>query len=126
MRAILYQNQDDVDHIIGYASRSLSKIKFKNLAHKLEFLALKWSIMEQFHKYLNSNNLVVYTENNPVTYVLNRAKLDAMGHHRAACLANYNFALSYQSGKKNVDADALSHIPRGSMISILKLIWSMP
>ena len=29
-----------------------------------------------------------------------------------ASLANYNFALNYQSGKMNVDADALSHIPK--------------
>ena len=28
-------------------------------------------------------------------------------------LANYNFALNYQSGKLNVDVDALSHISKG-------------
>ena len=47
--AILYQNQDGVDHIIGCASRSFSKTKCKYLAHKLEFLALMWAITEQFH-----------------------------------------------------------------------------
>ena len=39
--------------------------------------------------------------------------MDATGHHLVASLANYNFALSYQSGKTNVDADTLSHIQRG-------------
>ena len=43
--AILYQNQDGVDCVIGYASRSLSKTECKYLAHKLEILALKWVIM---------------------------------------------------------------------------------
>ena len=37
----------------------------------------------------------MYTDNNPLTYVLTSAKLDAMGHHWVAGLANYNFALYY-------------------------------
>ena len=80
MRAILYQNQDRVDCIIGYASRSLSKTEHKYPPHKLEFLALKWAIIEQFHKYLYGNTFDVYTDNNPLMYVLTRAKLDAMGN----------------------------------------------
>ena len=35
LRAILHQNQDGVDHIIGYTSRSLSKTKYMYLAHIL-------------------------------------------------------------------------------------------
>ena len=38
--------------------------------------------------------------------------MDATGHHWVAGLANYNFIPSYQSGKMNVDVEALSHIPR--------------
>ena len=71
--AILYQNPDGVGCIIGYASRSLSKTKYKYLAHKLEFLALKWAIIEQFHEYLYSNNSVIYMNNNPLTYILTSA-----------------------------------------------------
>ena len=111
--AILYQNQDGVAHIIGYASRSLSKTEHKYLPHKLEFLALKWAIMEQFHEYLYGNNFVIYTGDN-LAYILTSAKLDAMGDCWVASLANYNFAWSYQSGKMNVDADALSHILGGA------------
>ena len=48
--AILYQNQDGVDCIIGYTSRSLSKTEHKYPAHKLEFLALKLAITEQFYE----------------------------------------------------------------------------
>ena len=39
-----------------------------------------------------------------------------MGHHWVASFTNYNFALSYQLGKMNVDADALFHILRGEHI----------
>ena len=41
------------------------------------------------------------------------AKLDAMGHRLITSLANYNFHLHYQSGKSNVEADALSQINWG-------------
>ena len=90
----------------------------KYLTHKLEFLALKWAIRKQFHDYLYSNNFVLYTDNNPLKYFLPSAKLDATGHQWVASLANYNFALNYQPGKTNVDADPPSHILKGDMISI--------
>ena len=64
---ILYQNQDGINEIIGYASRSLTKTECKYLAQKLEFLALKWAIKEQLQEYLSGNNFVIYTDNNPLT-----------------------------------------------------------
>ena len=93
--AILYQNQDGVDCMIGYTSRSLSKTEHMYLAHKLEYLAFKWASIEQFHNYLTGNNLVIYADNNPLTYILTGAELDAIGQCWVASLANYNFALSY-------------------------------
>ena len=53
----------------------------------------------------------VYTDNNPLTYVLTTAKLDATGQRWIASLANYNFKIHYRSGKSNIDADALKRIP---------------
>ena len=51
--AVLYQKQDaDMEHVITYASRTLSKSKRNYDTHKLVFLALKWSITERFHEYL--------------------------------------------------------------------------
>ena len=47
-----------------------------------------------------------------LTYILPSLKLGATGHHWVASLANYNFALSYQSRKMNEDVDALCCIPR--------------
>ena len=51
------------------------------------------------------------TDNNPLTYILTTAKLDATGQRWVANLANYNFSIRYKSGKLNVDADALSRNP---------------
>ena len=94
--------------MISYARRSLTKSETKYPVHKSEFLCLKWAISEQFHEYLYGNTFDVYTDNNPLTYVLMTVKLDAMGHRWITGLANYNCHIHYQSGKSNVEANALS------------------
>ena len=50
--ALLYQEQDGKDRVIGYASRALSKGESHYQAHKLEFLTLKWAVTESFQEYL--------------------------------------------------------------------------
>ena len=113
LEAVLYQVQGGIEKVISYASRSLMKSEAKYPVHKLKFLCLKWAITEQFHKYLYGNTYDVHTDNNPLTYVLTTAKLDAMGHQWIADLANYNFHTHYKSSKSrksNVEADALSRI----------------
>ena len=110
--AILYQDQPDgKEKPISFASRSLNKAESNYPAHKFEFLALKWAITKRFHEYLYGNDFMVYTDNNPLTYILTTAKLDATGHRWVAALAAYNFTLSYRQGKTNIDTDALSRIP---------------
>ena len=110
--AVLYQKQDDgTDCVIAYASQTLSKSERNYDAHKLEFLALKWSVTERFHEYLYGGHFEVYMDNNPLTYILTTAKLDANGQRWVASIANYNFKIFYRSGKPNVEANALSQIP---------------
>ena len=78
--AVLYQDQGDrIVRPIAYASCSLSKSKAKYHSSKLEFLALKWSICKRFHEYLYGAEFEVYTDINPLMYVLSTAKLDATG-----------------------------------------------
>ena len=80
LRAAFHQKQDDgTDCVIAYASRTLSKSEKNYDAHKLKFLALKWSVTERFHEYLYGGHFEVYTDNNPLTYILITAKLDAAG-----------------------------------------------
>ena len=80
--AVVYQKQDG--KVIGYGSRMLTKAeKYFLQSGKLEFLALKWAICEHFRDYLyHASDFIVYTDNNPLTYILTTAKLNATGHHR--------------------------------------------
>ena len=92
--AVLYQtHKDGTDAVIGYARRSLTKIESHYPTHKLECLAPKLVVVKKFHKYLYGSTFNVYTDNNPLTYILTTAKLDAASHCWVASLANYNFWL---------------------------------
>ena len=100
-------------------------------SNKQEFLALKWTVTEQFHKYLspygkNRNEFVVRTDNNPLTYIFSSANLDAAGQRWVAQLASYNFALEYKKGKDNTMADFLSclddRLPPGEVQDYLNKI----
>lgn len=51
---------------------------------------------------------MVRTNNNPLTYILTSAKLEATGHRWLAALSTYQFSLKYCGGKKNIYADFLS------------------
>ena len=110
--AVLYQEQDNKERPIAFASRSLSPSEKNYPAHKREFLALKWAISDKFRDYLYGAKFIVCTDNNPLTYILTTAKLDATGHRWVAELAQFDFCIKYRAGKENIDADTLSRLPQ--------------
>ena len=108
---MLSQKQDDdCYHPIAYASRGLKGGELKYHSSKLEFLALKWVVTEQFREYLQYQPFLVRTDNNPLTYVMTTPNLDAVGHRWVAAMAGYNFEIEYIRGADNKVADALSHV----------------
>ena len=112
--AVLYQRQDGKIRVIAYSSRTLTAAEKNYHLHagKLEFLALKWAITEQFRDYLYyAPEFTVYTDNNPLTYVLTSAKLNATSLRWVGELADFRFQIKYRPGKSNNDADTLSRLP---------------
>lgn len=97
--------------MVSFASRSLSKSERNYSAHKLEFLALKWAVTDKFSDYLIGTHFTVITDNNPLTYILTSAKLDATGQRWVSALGQYNFDMIYRQGIKNQDADGMSRYP---------------
>ncbi len=85
--------------VVYFASRVLGKTEQNYPAHKLEFLALKWAVTEKFLDYLYGQKFTVCTDNNPLTYVLTSAKLDAAGHRWLAALSSFDFDITYRPGK---------------------------
>ena len=109
--AVLSQQQDDRRVVLGYASRSLrdTEKKMNNYSSmKLELLALKWAITEKFRDLLIGSEFVVYTDNNPLSYVQTTGKLGATETRWLADLAHFQFTIKYRSGRANQNADSLS------------------
>lgn len=117
--AALYQEQDGLVRPIAFASRGLSHSEARYPAHKLEFLALKWSVTEKFSDYLYGNQFTVITDSNPLTYILTSAKLDATSYRWLSALSTFSFTLQYRAGKHNMDADGLSRRPHGDLVNDL-------
>ena len=85
--AILYQQQQDKLRVIACAVRTLNQAERNYYMHleKPELLTLKWAVVEQFHDYLYyCPEFTVYTDNDPLTYVMSSAKLNATGHRWVA------------------------------------------
>ena len=75
---------------------------------KLELLALKWAIVDKFREYLIGSKFVVRTDNNPLTYLMTKSKLQAIEQRWASALAGFDFKIEYKPGRHNQGADALS------------------
>ena len=106
---VLSQRQDDGHyHPVTFGSCFLTPMEKNYRSLKLEFLTLKWSMIEHFKEYLVYAPFVVRTDNNPLTYVLTTPNLDATGHRWVGALASFEFSLEYQKGMDNGAADTLS------------------
>ena len=109
--AVLSQKQEDGwFHLVAYGSRVLTTHEKNYHSTKLEFLALKWAVMEYFKEYLLYQPFLVKTDNNPLTYIMTTTNLDATGHQWVSALTKYDFWLEYQKGRDNAVADALSWV----------------
>ena len=115
--AVLYQYQGGLNRPLAFASRGLIQSDKNYPALKLEFLAMKWAICDKFKSYLFGNTFRVLTDNNPLTYVLTTANLDAKGHRCLAAVGAFNFEIANRPGKNNADADSLSRLVTPSTIS---------
>lgn len=110
--AVLYQEYPEGLRPVAFASRKLSSSERNYPIHQLEFLSLKWAVVEKFHDYLYGARFTVRTDNNPLTYVLTTAKLNATGHRWLSDLSAYDFDIIYRPGKANIDADLLSRMEK--------------
>ena len=79
--AVLSQKQVDWQfHLVDYGSQALTAHEKNYHSTKLEFLALKWAVMEHFKEYLLYQPFLVKTDNNPLMYIMTTPNLDATGH----------------------------------------------
>ena len=108
--AVLSQEVDGRRLPVAFASKKTSSTEQVYPAHKLEFAALRWAVCQKFREYLHHSFVDVYTDSNPVVYILNKMDIDAVSQRWCAELAKFDFKIHYRTGKSNTAADSLSRI----------------
>ena len=110
--AVLSQKQDDDKyHPVAYASWELKGGEKKYHSLKLEFLALKWAVTDQFKEYLQYRPFTMRMDNNLLTYVMITPNLDAIRHQCVTAMAGYNMTIEYLKGTDSKVADLMSQVP---------------
>lgn len=104
-------DSDGVEHIIGYASKSLNKSQENYSTFDREALALVWSISEQFRAFLMGRPFLAVIDHLPLIGIISN-RFDS-GSPRLIRwklkLAEFNFKLIYQKGHNNI-SDYLSRL----------------
>ena len=79
--AVLSHEQVDGQyHPVAYGSQTLMTHEKNYHSTKLEFLVLKWAVMEHFKEYLPYQPFSVRTDNNPLTYIMTTPNLNTTSH----------------------------------------------
>ena len=111
--ATLLQEVDGKEHVIAYASRTLSKQEVKYSTWELEALAIVWSV-KLWNVYLQCGKFTVVTDSKAAQHMLS-LKGDTVSSGRlmrwSLVLQDYDFELKHREGKRHLDADGLSRSP---------------
>ena len=109
--AVLSQkDEDEKEHVIYYASKSLTDAEKNYSTTELECYAVVWAV-EKFHYYLDGKKFKVITDH----YALKWLEKNALKGRRARWILRLqpyfgNMEIIYKEGRKHRNADALSRI----------------
>jgi hypothetical protein len=110
--AILHQKGDDgKEHVIAYENKTLNEAEQNYSTTELECLAVVWAI-EKFDYYLEGNKFKVITDHIALKWLFNKAIPKGRIGRWIARLQPYicNMEVIHKSGKRHMNADALSRI----------------
>ena len=108
--AVLSQNFQGTEHVVCYASRTLTKAEHKYCATRREMLALVWG-MGQFRPYLYGRRFTAWTDHGALQWLCLFKEPEGQVARWLEYLAEYNFTVEHRPGKKHGNADPLSRHP---------------
>lgn len=114
--ALLGQLINGVIRPVAYFSKHLSPAQKRYSTTQKELLAIVLSC-EHFHQYLYGKSFEVFSDHQPLSWVLSNKKLNSMARWIIRLNA-YDFKIIYKKGKININADALSRWPQEEEVEI--------
>jgi hypothetical protein len=105
--AVLAQKDDNQEHVIAYASRTLNSAEKNYAITELECLAIIWAI-KYFRHYLYGSKFSIITDHAALKWLLNSVTENANRRLERwkIVLSEYDFEIIYRKGKNHSNADA--------------------
>lgn len=108
--AVLKQEQNGIEVIIAYWSKTLNSAQRNYCVTHRELLALVEAV-EHFHHFLAGAPFIVKTDHSALQWLRNFKQPSGLVARWLSRLAAYKFEVQYIKGVDNVEADALSRRP---------------
>ena len=113
--ASLLQMIDNKEHVVSYASRSLTTAEANYNVWELECLAMVWAT--RLHRmYLLGSKFKIVTDSNAAKHVMKLNDDTASGRlmRWSLALQDFSFDIEHRKGKRHTNVDALSRLPLAS------------
>jgi hypothetical protein len=109
--SVLAQKSEKGEHVIAYASRTLTPAEKNYGVSELECLAVVWSI-KYFRHYLCGSQFTIITDHAALKWLLNSSSETANRRLERwkITLSEYDYKVEYRKGTLHQNADALSRI----------------
>ena len=108
---VLSQKQDDeLERVIAYGSRVLSKTERNYCVTRRELLAAVYFI-EQFRPYLLGRHFTLRSDHGSLTWLRNFKEPEGQLARWIEKLEEYSFSIVHRPGRSHTNADALSRLP---------------
>lgn len=103
--------------VTTYGSRQLKQQERNYPTHNLELAIVVFALKSWCH-YLYGERFEVFTNHKSLKYLLAQKELNMTQMRWTEYLEDYSFTMSYNPGKTNIVADALSRKTRGQMANL--------
>jgi len=106
--AILGQlDEESKEYVIAYASRSNNKAESNYSSYEGECLAVVWAVIH-FRPYFYGTNFTLYTDHQPIKWLMTNDKLIGKLARWALILQEYEFKVIHRPGLTHQNADTMS------------------